>query len=70
MVGLVGSGVGVALLPGVIRHFESKQVRFVPLADPGAHGCLTLALATPEGDLSAATERLREVITTPPPQLD
>ncbi|APW39736.1 hypothetical protein RD110_23125 [Rhodoferax koreense] len=65
MVGLVGSGVGVALMPGVIRHFQSEQVRFVPLSGTGVHGCLTLALATLEGGTSAATERLCEAIMTP-----
>ncbi|MBS0428877.1 MAG: LysR family transcriptional regulator [Proteobacteria bacterium] len=65
MVGLVGSGVGVALVPGVIRHFESSDVRFVPLTDPGTHGCLTLALATLDGSLSAAAARLCDAISAP-----
>lgn len=58
MVGLVGSGLGVALVPGVIRRFANEQVRFVPLRDPGTRHRLTLALAVPEGGSSAATERL------------
>ncbi|MEF7615361.1 LysR family transcriptional regulator [Aquincola sp. MAHUQ-54] len=66
MVGLVGSGVGVALMPGVIRHFRSEQVRFIPLSNPETHRCLTLALATLEGSTSPAAQRLCEAIAAPP----
>lgn len=66
MVGLVGSGVGVALLPGVIRHYESPQIRFVALSNPGTRACLTLALATLAGATSAATDRLCETIAAAP----
>jgi DNA-binding transcriptional LysR family regulator len=71
MVGLVGSGVGVALLPGVIRNFEYRQVRFVPLANPGTERCLTLAIATLEGSTSAAAHRLCDAIAEAlPPAAD
>ena len=33
MVGLVGSGIGVALSPAVISNMAGSQVRFVPLSD-------------------------------------
>lgn len=65
IVGLVASGVGVALVPGVIGRFESNQIRFVSLSNPCSRGCLTLALATLKGKSSAATERLCEAIAAP-----
>jgi len=63
VVGLVGSGVGVALLPGVISQFQSEQVCFVPLSNAGTQQCLTLGLATIDGDLSAATQKLCHYIS-------
>lgn len=63
MVGLVGSGVGVALLPGVISQFRSEEVRFLRLANPVVQQALTLALATPEGDISATTAHLCRYLT-------
>lgn len=58
MVGLVASGLGVALVPSVIGLFSNEQVRFVPLRDRETRQVLTLALATPESGVSPATELL------------
>lgn len=69
MVGLVGSGLGVALVPSVIRNFTNEQVRFVPLSNPGMVGCLTLALATLEDNDSPVTQRFRESFERPAPGL-
>ncbi len=66
MVGLVGSGLGVALVPGVIRLFSNEQVRFIALKDAGLRGALTLALATLRSGCSVATARLCDAIAGRP----
>ena len=63
MVGLVGSGLGVALLPGVITRFAHESVRFVRLSNQRAKQCLTLALAFRDEGASAATLRLCDSMT-------
>lgn len=65
MVGLVGSGLGVALVPGVIRHFASEQVCFVRLSKPDMRRRLTLALATLENNSSVAVQRFCEAFEGP-----
>lgn len=62
MVGLVGSGLGVALVPAVIAQFVSEQVRFVPLSNSEAKSCLTLGLATPAGGMSVTTQYLSDYL--------
>lgn len=62
VVGLVGSGLGVALVPGVVARFTNKEVRFVRVRDPVCAGCLTLAVGTSEVGASTAADRLRETI--------
>lgn len=66
VVGLVGSGLGVALVPGVITRFTNDQVRFVALSNARAAGCLTLAIATPEQGASEATRRLCQAVARLP----
>ncbi len=57
LVGLVGSGLGVALLPGVAATFTSEQIRFVSLSNPAAHKRIMVSLATRrEGVLLAAAK--------------
>lgn len=65
VVGLVGSGMGVAVLPGVITRFSNEQVRFVRLSNKKALGCLKLALVTRDEGMSEVARRLCEVITRP-----
>lgn len=65
MVGLVASGLGVALVPSVIRLFSNEQVRFIALKDAGLQRSLTLALATSQEGCSAATARLCRQIAMP-----
>lgn len=66
MVGLVGTGIGVALLPRVIAQFQYDQVRFIALENREVQSRLTLALATPESGISATTMRLREFLLRQP----
>jgi DNA-binding transcriptional LysR family regulator len=63
MVGLVGSGLGVALVPGVITRFAHEHVRFVRLSNARARQCLTLAFAIRSEGASEATLRLYESMT-------
>lgn len=60
LVALVGSGLGVGLVPSVVARFANAQVRFVPLADPGARGCLATALVVPRDATSAVAARFFE----------
>ena len=62
VVGLVGSGLGVALMPRVITRFTNDQVCSVALVNRNATGCLTLAVATRDRDVPEATRRLCEAI--------
>lgn len=62
VVGLVGSGLGVALVPGVISRFTNDQVSFIRVTDSACYGCLTLSLATHNENLSPATNRLSEML--------
>lgn len=64
VVGLVGSGLGVALVPGVISKFTNNQVRFIRVTDAACHGRLTLSFATHSENVSPATSRLGEIIAT------
>lgn len=63
MVGLVSSGLGVSLLPGVITRFSHESVRFVRLSNAQAKQCLTLAFVIREDGASEATLRLCEMMT-------
>jgi DNA-binding transcriptional LysR family regulator len=67
VVGLVGSGLGVAIVPGVIARFVNPQVVFVRLSNQGAQGTLTLSIAMRNHDASAATRRLCHYIAAPSP---
>ncbi|BCN36907.1 LysR family transcriptional regulator [Alicycliphilus denitrificans] len=58
VVGLVGSGLGVALVPRVITRFTNEQVRFVSLTNKESAGCLTLAVATRDHEVPEAARRL------------
>lgn len=62
IVGLVGSGLGVALVPGVIANFTSEQVRFVKLSDAVCRHCLTLSFAMQDESASAAAVKLCSTI--------
>lgn len=58
VVGLVGSGLGVALVPGVASGCGGEAVRFVALNGAPAQAPITVGLATRRQGLSAATLRL------------
>lgn len=47
-IGLVGAGLGLALLPAPLECVHLPRVRYVPVLDPGA--CFALSLATAAGD--------------------
>ena len=63
MIGLVGSGLGVALVPGVIAAYTSPQVKFLALSDAQLRSCLTVSLASRRDGLSQAAIKLRSVLT-------
>lgn len=58
VVGLVGSGLGVALVPGAASGSGGDAVRFVGLSGGAAQPPITVGLATRREGLSAATLRL------------
>lgn len=62
VVGLVGSGLGVALVPGVATDSGTERVRYVALAGAGAGRAITVALATRRSGLSAAAVRLCQAL--------
>lgn len=62
VVGLVGSGLGVALVPGVIASFTTEQATFVRLSGTKTTRCLTVSLATRQDGASAAVIKLCEMI--------
>lgn len=63
MIGLVGSGLGVALVPGVIAAYTSPQVKFLALSDAKARSCLMVSLAARRDGLSQAAIKLKAVLT-------
>lgn len=62
VIGLVGSGMGVAIVPAVIGKFTNERVRFVSLTDRKCQNCLTLSLAMHSENVSVAATRLCSVI--------
>lgn len=62
IVGLVGSGLGVALVPSAITRSSDDQVRFVSLSNASVQDCLTLSVVTREGATSESTRRLSEAL--------
>ena len=62
VIALVGTGIGVAIVPAVIREFTNEQVRFVRLTDRKSRNCLTLSLAMHSENAYAAATRLCNAI--------
>jgi DNA-binding transcriptional LysR family regulator len=62
VVGLVGSGMGVAVVPSVSSKFTSERVRFVRLTDEQCRGCLTVSLAMQKDGASIAATKLCSLI--------
>lgn len=62
VVGLVGSGLGVAIVPGVVARFSSPQVVFVPLSDERSKQGLMLSIAMLAEGASAPTRHLCNTI--------
>lgn len=58
VIGLVGSGLGVALVPGVAAGSGGDGICFVALSEAGAKLPITVALATRRSGLSAAAQHL------------
>lgn len=65
VVGLVGSGLGVALVPGVAADSGTERVCFVPLDEGSAPAPITVALATRREGLSPAAQRLCAALAGP-----
>jgi DNA-binding transcriptional LysR family regulator len=59
MVGLVGGGLGVAVVPGTARNLHPKQVRFVQIADKAEP--VHIALAWRRGHETPAIRSFRKV---------
>lgn len=62
MIGLVGSRLGVALVPGVIAQYSTPPVSFVKLANPQTHQCLMLSIATSTDGASQTALKLRSFL--------
>lgn len=62
VVSLVGSGLGVALVPSVAAGYANDRVRFVALTGVDTAGRLGLSVVTREEGVSPSAERLREVL--------
>src|SRR5690606_24998394 len=62
VVSLVGSGLGVALVPSVAAGYANDRVRFVALSGVDTAGRLGLSVVTREEGVSPSAERLREVL--------
>ncbi len=60
IIGMVASGLGIAIVPAALRCIAMEQVRFIAIQDAGARSALYLACRR-EG-LSAATEVFRETL--------
>ena len=65
VVGLVGSGLGVALVPSVVARYSSTQIRFVRLTDESCCGRSTLSLVSSGADLSEAVKNFCIAIASP-----
>ncbi len=66
VVGLVGSGLGVALVPGVVARFASREARFLRVADKAARKCLSVSMAVLREGASPATMRFCEAVAGRP----
>jgi DNA-binding transcriptional LysR family regulator len=62
VVGLVGSGMGVGIVPAVVSRFTSDQVNFISLTDGRCRGCLTVSLAMHQESVSVAATKLCRII--------
>lgn len=62
VIGLVGSGLGVALVPGVAAMTTNEQIRFVSLSNERARRRLMVSLAMRRDGLSVAASRLCEAL--------
>lgn len=65
MVSLVASGTGIALVPGVTREYANNHVRYIELADAGAHRCISLLLVAKRSCVSPILKKLREIMSPP-----
>jgi len=63
VVSLVASGMGVALVPGVVAAYRHARVRFVALEDAGAKAALSLSLVLLRDTANPAAMRLKEAMT-------
>jgi len=61
LVSLVASGMGITLVPGVTRAYPTAHVRFIELADVGAHACLSLSLVAKRDAPTPLVGRLRDI---------
>jgi len=64
VVGIVGSGMGVAVVPAVVAQFTNNLVRFVKLTDKKCHRTLTLSLAIASDSTSATAKALCSLLAT------
>lgn len=62
VVGLVGSGLGVAIVPAVISNVSSARASFVKLQNAECQQSLTLSLIKRSDERSAATLKLCDII--------
>jgi DNA-binding transcriptional LysR family regulator len=67
MISLVQSGIGVALVAGVTRHYSATNIRFLKIKGSEHSNRIGLALALPREQRNRVTERFLEFALRQPP---
>ena len=67
VIGLVASGLGVAIVPAIHAQYSSRRVIFRPIRDLPAGSDIGISVAYPTSRETAAARRLREIAAALPP---
>ena len=67
VIGLVASGLGVAIVPAIHSQYSSRRVVFRPIRDLPAGSVIGISLAYPTTRETAAARRFREIVRALPP---
>ena len=68
VIGLVASGLGVAIVPAIHSHYSSRRVVFRPIRDLPAGSDIGISVAYPTTRETAAARRFREIARSLPPE--